>query len=77
MLDRIVADPAIHFGKPCVRGTRIPVHCVLELVEQGLSFDQITADYYPDITSDDIRACVRYAAALMRGEELHVDEVGA
>jgi uncharacterized protein (DUF433 family) len=77
MRDRIVVDPAVHFGRPCVRGTRIPVHAVLELIEQGLPFDAITTDYYPDITADDIRACVHYAAALMRGEELHVNEAEA
>ena len=71
MLRRIVADPAIHFGKPCVRGTRIPVHCILELVEEGISFDEIVADYHPDLTVEDVRACVHYAVALLRGEETH------
>lgn len=77
MHPRIVADPAIHFGKPCVRDTRIPVHAVLELIEQGISFDVITAEYYPAISADDIRACLSYAAALMRGEELHAGEAEA
>jgi uncharacterized protein (DUF433 family) len=76
MLDRIASDPAVHFGKPCVRGTRIPVHNVLELVEQGIRFDEITSKYYPDLSVEDVRACVAYAAALTRGEELHVGEAG-
>ena len=50
----IVVDPAIHFGKPCVKGTRIPVHAVLELVEAGISFDKIVKDHYPDLTIEDV-----------------------
>jgi uncharacterized protein (DUF433 family) len=69
---RIVVDPEVHFGKPCVRGTRIPVVNVLELVEQGLSFDQIRAEYYPALEADDIRACVRYAIELSENEEIHL-----
>jgi uncharacterized protein (DUF433 family) len=72
MQGRIVVDPNVHFGKPCVGGTRIPVVNVLELVEQGLSFDQIRTDFYPDLESDDIRACVRYAIELSENEEVHL-----
>lgn len=61
MPDRIFVDPHIHFGKACVRGTRIPVNNVLELASEGISFPRITSDYYPDLTADDIRACVQYA----------------
>ena len=57
----IAAEPHIHFGKPCVAGTRIPVQCVLELVRDGISTDGIRRDFYPDLSGDDIRACVRYA----------------
>ena len=74
MLDRVVVDPAIHFGKPCVRGTRIPVYCVLELVEDGVAFAEIVSSYYPDLTLDDVKACVHYAVALLRGEETHTGE---
>jgi uncharacterized protein (DUF433 family) len=44
-----------------VAGTRIPVVDVLELVGQGLPFEAIIRDYYPDLKVDDIQACVRYA----------------
>jgi uncharacterized protein (DUF433 family) len=74
MLERIVVDPAVHFGKPCVRGTRIPVYCVLELVEEGVAFSEIVRTYYPDLTLDDVKACVHYATALLRGEETHTGE---
>jgi len=58
MNSRISVNPAIHFGKPCVSGTRIPVHNVLELVSEGLSFAEIIQGYYPDLEIDDVRACV-------------------
>lgn len=59
MFSRIAIDPKIHFGKPCVLGTRITVQNVLELINEGLSFDIIIRDYYPELTTDDIRACVQ------------------
>jgi len=61
MQERITVNPNIHFGKPCVAGTRIPVQSVLELVSEGLSFEEITQDYYPDLEIEDIRACIQYA----------------
>jgi uncharacterized protein (DUF433 family) len=60
MTERIVVDPNIHFGKPYIAGTRIPVHDVLQLLEEGLSFAQIILDCYPDLTVDDIHACMHY-----------------
>jgi uncharacterized protein (DUF433 family) len=60
MHNRITADPRIHFGKPCVAGTRIRVAHVLELVAEGIPFDEIIRDYYPDLTVEDIRACVEF-----------------
>ena len=58
MHERISLNPLIHFGKPCVAGTRIPVQSVLELVREGLSFADIMRDYYPDLTLDDVQAIV-------------------
>ena len=49
MKERISVSSQIHFGKPCVAGTRISVQSVLELVREGLSFSQIIQDYYPDL----------------------------
>ena len=72
MIDRIVVDTKIHFGKPCVAGTRITVQSVLELLDEGLSFDEIVRDYYPDLTVQDIQACVQYAIALVAAEEIHL-----
>ena len=61
LLDRIAADPAIRFGKPCVRGTRISVGDVLAYLAGGMSEAQILADF-PQLTSDDVKACLAYAA---------------
>ena len=72
MIDRIVVDPEVHFGKPCVAGTRITVQSVLELLDEGLSFEEIIRDYYPDLTAEDIRACVQYAIALVAAEDIHL-----
>jgi uncharacterized protein (DUF433 family) len=58
MVERIAVNPQIHFGKPCIAGTRITVQNVLELVREGLSFADFIRDYYPDLQPDDIRACV-------------------
>ena len=76
--ERISSNPKIFGGKPCIKGTRITVSMVLELLEDGLSFDEITGDYYPHITNEDIRACLEYAKAIIEGEEVHfVEEIAA
>ena len=73
--NRIAVDPGILGGKPCVRGTRIPVTMVLELIEDGLTFQQVVEDYYPQLTDEDIKACLQYARAVVEGEDIHfVDE---
>jgi uncharacterized protein (DUF433 family) len=76
-MDRIVVDPKVHFGKPCVAGTRITVQSVLELLDEGLAFDEIIRDYYPALTVEDIRACVRYAIALVAAEDIHLTSAPA
>jgi uncharacterized protein (DUF433 family) len=75
MFDRITVNPAIHFGKPCVAGTRVTVQSVLELLTEGLTFEQIISDYYPDLTTEDIRACMEYAVALVASEDVHLTAV--
>lgn len=71
MNDRIVSSPQILGGKPCVKGTRIPVYMVLELVEAGLSFHEIRAKYYPQLSEEDIRACLAYARQIVQNEDVH------
>lgn len=72
MKNRIVVDPNIHFGKPCVAGTRITVQNVLELVKEDISFNDITQDYYPELKSDDIQACIQYAIDVVAAEDIHL-----
>ena len=72
MKERIAVNPQIHFGKPCVAGTRIPVQGVLELVREGIPFAAIMEDYYPDLDTEDIRACVQYAIDVVAAEDIHL-----
>ena len=72
MRERIAIHPQIHFGKPCVAGTRIPVQSVLELVRDGLSFAEIIRDYYPDLQPEDARACIQYAIDVVTVEDIHL-----
>lgn len=69
---RISVDPNVHFGQPCVAGTRIPVRDVLELVRAGHSFEDITTEYYPDLEEVDVQACVQYAIDTIDAEDVHV-----
>lgn len=71
MRDRIAVHPEIHFGKPCVAGTRIPVQSVLELVRDALAFDEIVRDYYPDLSPEDIQACLKHAADVAAVENMY------
>ena len=75
-LDRITLDPAIRHGKPCIRGTRIPVTTILDLLAGGSTHEEIIADY-PDLTREDIQAALAYAARLAQDDvgELEPHEV--
>jgi len=71
-MSRIQVSPEVHFGKPCVAGTRIPVHAVLELVRDGIPPETIIRDYYPALNGEDIKACVQYAIDVVASEAIHV-----
>ncbi len=71
-MNRIQVNPEIHFGKPCIAGTRIPVQAVLELVREAIPFDSIIRDYYPDLKMEDVQACVQYAIDVVQTEDIHV-----
>ncbi len=77
MRERIEVNPNIHFGKPRVAGTRIPVQSVLELVREGIPFEKIIQDYYPDLQIEDIRACIQYAMEVVAAEDIHIVAVPA
>lgn len=59
--EHIVLDPEVRFGKPTVRGTRITVGDVLSYLAGGMSEDEILRDF-PQLTRDNIRACLAFAA---------------
>ena len=67
--ERIVADPRILAGKPVVKGTRIGVDLVLEELAQNPDITEVLA-VHPDLTRDDVQACLAYAKALVTGEEV-------
>ena len=67
--ERIVVDPRILAGKPVVKGTRIAVDLVLEELAQNPAVDELLAAH-PDLTRDDVQACLAYARAIVTGEEV-------
>jgi uncharacterized protein (DUF433 family) len=67
MIEQITANPKILGGKPIVRGTRISVEFILDLLASGVSEKEILEDY-PHLTKKDIHACLRYAARSCKNE---------
>ena len=65
LLKRIVSDPEVSAGEPCIRGTRIHIAVILDSLVEGLTPAQIV-EHYPPLTEDDVRAAVAYAAELSR-----------
>ncbi len=59
--ERLTVDPEVRFGMPCVRGTRISVGDILGLLATGMSVAEVV-DEYPPLTSEDVLACLAYAA---------------
>ena len=69
MFDRITFDPALMGGRACIRGMRITVSLVVNLVANGMSTDEILREY-PDLSAEDVRQALSYASALAN-EEVH------
>lgn len=67
IFQRISSDPDICHGKPCIKGTRIPVYLIVSLVAEGESIEFIIHDY-PSLTPEDIKAAIHYAARLCEYE---------
>ncbi len=67
--ERVVIDPDIHHGEPCIRGTRIPVTMIVGSLADGMSFADILREY-PQLTEEDIRAALAYAAEVLEDETL-------
>ncbi len=71
-MERIVIDKNIRHGKPVIRGTRVPVDLILGALAGGMSYQEICEDY--EITEQDIRAAIEYAAKIVSNEEIHILE---
>ncbi len=68
--ERIVIDPDILVGKPVIKGTRLAVEFILELLAQGWSEADILSNY-PGLAVEDIRACLAYASAVLHAEKVY------
>lgn len=72
---RIVCDPAILVGKPTIRGTRISVELILNMLSQGISYAEFLEEY-PDLSREDILAAIAYARDAVTMEEIkHFDMI--
>ena len=68
--ERIVVDPRVLVGKPVIKGTRIAVEFVVGLLANGWTQEQIL-DNYPNLTAEDVRACLAYASDLLHSEKVY------
>jgi uncharacterized protein (DUF433 family) len=68
--ERISVDPAILVGKPVIKGTRLAVEFLLELMAEGWTAEQILGNY-PQLTAVDLRAALHYAAESMKRERVY------
>jgi uncharacterized protein (DUF433 family) len=68
IFDRIAVSREVMHGKPCIKGTRVTVVQVLDLLAVGKTLTEIISpDYHPDLTESDVRACIAYASSLIHG----------
>ena len=67
--DRIVIEPDLHHGDPCIKGTRIPVAMIVGSLADGMTPDEIR-EAYPQLTGEDIQAALAYAAEVIRQDIL-------
>ena len=66
---RITVDPKVSFGKPVIEGTRVPVELVIGKLGGGMTMEEVAGEY--DLTLDDLRAALQYAAGILAAEEVH------
>jgi len=69
LLKRIEVDPKVMAGKPVIRGTRVPVDAILDMLAEDVTTEEILREY-PDLTKEDIRAALAYASASLKAEEV-------
>lgn len=68
--DRIALDPKILTGKPVIKGTRLAVEFIIELLAQGWSEEQVL-DNYPGLAHEDVAACLYYASHVLKSERVY------
>lgn len=66
---RVMADPQIHHGEPCIAGTRIPVRMIVGSLADGLTGEQVVAEY-PQLSLEDVYSALAYAAEVLHQESL-------
>jgi uncharacterized protein (DUF433 family) len=74
MLERISINPNVCHGQACIKGTRIPVYLIVQMLANGDTVDELLEDY-PSITREDILACLAYAGALAEDENISSEVV--
>jgi len=67
LLERVVVDPNVLAGKPVIRGTRIPVYLIVELIATGTNVNDVVKEY-PELQDDDVKAALLYASKLLERE---------
>ena len=70
VMRRIEVNPEILSGKPVIKGTRIPVYVILNLLSEGYSINEII-EFYPDLTREDILECIKYASKVIERQEIY------
>lgn len=68
--DRIVMNPEVLVGKPVIKGTRLAVEFIIDLLAQGWPEEEILRNY-PGLTQEDIRACLLYVSRLLKAEKVY------
>lgn len=71
MLEEITINPKICHGKPCIKGTRIPVEIIMELVANGYTFEKIIEECYPHLTKKQIQAALQYGTSVIKNERIY------
>ena len=69
--DRIAVNPKVLVGKPTIKGTRIAVEFVIDLMARGWTIDRILGEY-DHLTADDIPACLGYASEMLKSERIYL-----
>lgn len=69
--ERIVIDPKILVGKPVIKGTRLSVEIILELLANNWTYEEILKNY-PQLKKEDIQACLQYATEVLKEEKVYI-----